>query len=197
MFSSVMDIFVHRTPNLKRLILDSNPSTAFPWTQLAHLTLVPDNMAIEKMGVLRKCTNLTSLDIRDFVMQNRNENSGLFVDLESISESPIVCSKMEVLTIRWHLPTDAPADSSKHSIFRFLSCPSLKILHLRNYYSNWCSTQSSWAHFDTFMAFSKRSSFRLTSLSIDSVPMSDSNLLHLLSRIPTLLDLTLMWNTVL
>ncbi|KAE9407388.1 hypothetical protein BT96DRAFT_131664 [Gymnopus androsaceus JB14] len=77
------------------------------------------------------------------------------------------------------------------SVFKYFKFPSLQNLHLEPSHHFISRNTSSWVHFDPFMAFVQRSSFPLTTLSIQSLALSDSNLVQLLIQVPTLSNLTL------
>ncbi|KAF9067552.1 hypothetical protein BDP27DRAFT_1328564 [Rhodocollybia butyracea] len=178
-----LDFFTRRAPKLRRLNLDSDwtgyetleiPS-AFPLAQLTHLRLdITSSVVWETLQkqVLSE-TALLSLDTEDVDWIGRN--------LESITST--TCSSIELLNVRHYW------NDTSGSIFPFLNLPSLKTLRLD------CGQDSLkrdhwWRNFDPFMAFVKRSSFPLTTLYIECLALSDSNLVYLLHHIPTLMDLT-------
>ncbi|KIK63434.1 hypothetical protein GYMLUDRAFT_41119 [Collybiopsis luxurians FD-317 M1] len=74
------------------------------------------------------------------------------------------------------------------SIFSFLRAPLLGTLHLEASNSRW--TPGSWSNIGPFLTFVQRSSCPLTTLSIKSIPLSDSDLVHLVRLVPTLHYLT-------
>ncbi|KAE9400474.1 hypothetical protein BT96DRAFT_1018860 [Gymnopus androsaceus JB14] len=172
-----LEFFISRTPNLQILNLETFPALS-PGISLEGLSCLKVNVDDHDMqaNILAQPTSISSLDIKDLVAD--------LTDLASIP--PLMFSTMETLTIRH----ESEADSTC-SIFPFFTCPSLKTLHLELTEDDECNYSSSWANFRLFMSFVQRSSFPLTILSIESLALSDSNLVHLLSYLPTLLDFTL------
>ncbi|KAE9405431.1 hypothetical protein BT96DRAFT_339384 [Gymnopus androsaceus JB14] len=172
-----VDVFVHRVLNLRVFKLQDIPEmpSAFPLAQLLHFKLDPDDMFIKQTGELSESTSLISLDVNDSV-KDLGE-----IDISSIS--PITSSTIEVLTVRHEFRPGMALPM--RSIFRFLTCPSLNTLYLDS------SSSNVPVNFEQLMVFLRRSSFRLTTLSIKSLSLSDSDLLSLLACIPTLLNLTL------
>lgn len=172
----LMNIFGPRAPNLRSLEIEGIPvgDEAFPWAQLLHLKLDPNDLTFHSTGKLIKCTSLHSLDIMNYMTGEAD-----------ILLSPRTYSTIETLIVRDICRADPLGFDS---VFPLITCPSLKTLHLQA--TRRCSS-SYWDNFNLFITFVQRSSFPLTVLSIGSLSLSDSSVVYLLSHIPTLQDLTL------
>ncbi|KAE9403309.1 hypothetical protein BT96DRAFT_936488 [Gymnopus androsaceus JB14] len=153
--------FTDMAPNLKSLRL---PGSVFPGAIQSDLQALFD-----------ASPNLTLLKIEE-VYNSRWGQVPI----------PVTSSLLKTLCI-WH----SGNAYANYSSFKFFNLSSLQTLHLEPSHHFGSLHTSSWVNFDPFMAFLQRSSFSLTTLYIQSLALSDSNLVHLLIHVPTLLQLTL------
>ncbi|KAF9032083.1 hypothetical protein BDP27DRAFT_1348742 [Rhodocollybia butyracea] len=169
--------FLGAAPNLRSLSLASTlrdvPENFSYSSQLSHLDFVPDKYHIPNL--FDRCPRLFSLRITEWLYRN-SENHKMIIS----------SSRLEILTVRhgcyW-------ADDASDSVFPFFRLPSLKALHLEPFMLM-TKGGKSWCYFDSFMAFVQRSSFQLTTFSIQQLPISDANLIDILVLLPTLQNLT-------
>ncbi|KAF9072497.1 hypothetical protein BDP27DRAFT_1320553 [Rhodocollybia butyracea] len=165
-------------PMLKELELPSGDrffNSSLPYSQLSHLNFNPelDNFR----SLFSMSPGLRSLEIAESLSSFDSDAEQYM----AMSCSPI----LELLTIHhgFHLP-------NSQSVLPFLKLPSLKSLRLKP--DSRCATRETpWASFELFVGFVHRLALQLTTLSIQSLSLTDSNLVHLLIHLPTLQDLTL------
>ncbi|KAF5337533.1 hypothetical protein D9757_015467 [Collybiopsis confluens] len=166
-------IFLARTaPNLKRLILNGDSElphlkSLSAFTQITHMDFNPDLPHLVKF--LKANPNLISLAV--------NEEAGSSSDHTA---HPQTCARMEILTVRHD-------NGVGKSVFPAMHCPTLKSLEPLDK----TPLLHAWDSYSLFMAFVRRSSFPLTTLSMKGLSLSDSNLVHVLTHLPTLVNLSI------
>ncbi|KAE9408476.1 hypothetical protein BT96DRAFT_1013511 [Gymnopus androsaceus JB14] len=176
--------FAHKAPKLHKMRVgclpvagDSFDFAGFPFSQLSHFEYRdPTHWGIEKL--FDNSPNLVSLKI--------NDRYGFF-PIGARSQEHITCPSIKTLT----LCRGRVTRNYDPTVLSYLSLPSLQNLHFAP-----SNLTGSWAHFGPFMAFLSRSSPPLTTLMIQSLNLSDSNLIRILAQIPTLLDLVIDDNNV-
>ncbi|KAF9045634.1 hypothetical protein BDP27DRAFT_1346595 [Rhodocollybia butyracea] len=177
--------FLDTAPNLQSLrlrdVFDGVPRVFKNYSQLSHLDFCPRWTDIQNLFEI--CPNLSSLRITE-----------LLRDCNAVGSTMIICSsRLETLAVRrggW--PSNSSAD---RLVFPLLNLPSLKTLHLET-----CKPEGNvkgrdertpeWWYFKPFMAFVQRSSFQLTTFSVQQISICDANLVHILVHLPTLQYLT-------
>ncbi|KAF9059701.1 hypothetical protein BDP27DRAFT_1340957 [Rhodocollybia butyracea] len=177
--------FLDTAPNLQSLrlgdVFDGVPRVLKNYSQLSHLDFCPRWTDIQNLFEI--CPNLSSLRITE-----------LLRDCNAVGSTMIICSsRFETLAVRhggW--PSNSSAD---RLVFPLLNLPSLKTLHLET-----CKPEGNvkgrdertpeWWYFKPFMAFVQRSSFQLTTFSVQQISICDANLVHILVHLPTLQYLT-------
>ncbi|KAF9068061.1 hypothetical protein BDP27DRAFT_1327884 [Rhodocollybia butyracea] len=166
--------FIDTAPNLQSLTwgydFEGIPNEFSYYSQLFYLDFLPNYPDIDSL--FERCPNLFSLRIPE---SWRDYNPQI-----------IACSsKLEILTVRHgeHAP--------ENSVYPLLRLPSLKALHLEIFkLRKHVKGRKSWRHFNPFIAFVQRSSFQLTTFSVQQLSISDVNLVDILVHLPTLQNLT-------
>ncbi|KAF9023998.1 hypothetical protein BDP27DRAFT_1457145 [Rhodocollybia butyracea] len=154
----------------------------FPYTQLSHLGFAPFYPRNDIPHVFDGCPNLSSLEVND--------------KWHTLSCPISRSSKVDTHSDSGYITGPYP----NRFIFSFLELPSLKTLHLKKR-CLWKEgddpnpVDKVWNNLGFFMKFVRRCSFPLITLSIETLSLSDSNLIDLLIVLPTLQDFTLDdWN---
>ncbi|KAF9019819.1 hypothetical protein BDP27DRAFT_1354837, partial [Rhodocollybia butyracea] len=174
--------FLDTAPKLQSLSLGDNldcmPQGFKYYLQLSHLDFCPDQAEIQNL--FDKCPNLVSLRVPEsWHLPN------------AVGSMTITCSsRLETLIIRhghwWNDVSDA--------IFPLLRLPSLKTLRLeksQRRVHNEGIDGKPWNNFEPFKVFVHRSTFQLTTFSMQQLTISDANLVYILFHLPTLQDLTI------
>lgn len=173
-----LEIFTGVEPKLKALRLKSRLDLSSPdhfsFASLSHLELPPSRYVIE--DVFGENSSLVSLKIPENIE-----------GMDGHESEPVSYSTVEAMSI-WH--SNIPRSGfSVISVLPYFTFPFLKTLRLEPAKKR--SFQSPWINFKPFMAFVQRSSFPLTTLHVQSLPIFDSNLVYLLIHVPTLQNLTI------
>ncbi|KIK56120.1 hypothetical protein GYMLUDRAFT_62185 [Collybiopsis luxurians FD-317 M1] len=169
-----LEFFVDRTPKLTalRLPFSAGWPENYDFRQIRHLEQSPYRIDLVKSFEI--LPNLVSL-----VVAECYEGGSPTLDWICSPFSPL-----RNLTVR-HGGISKVYLEPGYSVFPFFNFPSLEKLHLEPI--QWFERpQSFWFNFDPLMEFVRRSSFFLTTLSIKSLALSDSNLVHLLHHVPNL-----------
>ncbi|KAE9404488.1 hypothetical protein BT96DRAFT_1016305 [Gymnopus androsaceus JB14] len=165
-----------QVPSLKvlsvgRLPLQSMPN--FMWNQLTHLSLAQFHGGIK--SIFERCPELKDL----FFRQPSSHDS------VHSSTPPLIAPVVESLSLRLSQPPTFPPNIT-NVVFESLRCPSLTSLLIEateGYRCTWPRNEVN--------EFISHSSCHLTTLFIEFVPLSDTNLIDLLHLLPSLLHLTL------
>lgn len=164
-------------PQLCSLSVFSMPSVdistiQFPWKNLRCLAIRQHSAGM--WNILDKCKNLTELCF----WEEDDADGYRFLSL------PATASAIKTLTL--FVTQTTSSESLAEVVFTSITCPSLTSLLLEatdEYKRLWPN--------EALYGFISRSSCPLTTLSIKSIPLSDSGLINLLQCIPSLLHLTI------
>ncbi|KIK59143.1 hypothetical protein GYMLUDRAFT_44899 [Collybiopsis luxurians FD-317 M1] len=172
--------FINAAPRLKTLkmpLFYAFPAKQPPFSQVLHMevTLERDHVFASLGGM----PNLVSLVTKEYWRTHPLPNT-----------SCLTLPSLYSLTVhqdnRMVLPD---LDLSPLSVFPFFTLPSLKALHLEPA-EQFIPSPGFWTNFNPFIAFVQRSSFPLTTLSLNNLALPDSNLVRVLYLVPTLQNLT-------
>ncbi|KAF9077373.1 hypothetical protein BDP27DRAFT_1312293 [Rhodocollybia butyracea] len=184
--ASDLDIFTTDiAPSLSSLQLQcSIPDglTHFPFAQISHLEFRADDVDIERLFLC--FPNLVSLATEDGYNVQQS--------VQTLNPtSPRSCLTIKTLTLRHGSDLKKYPGICRRSTLPFFTFPSLRTIYLiPSEVKLHSKLETGWHNFDLFLAFVKRSSFPLTTLSVDSLAISDSSLVRLLVHLPTLQHLT-------
>lgn len=178
---SELAFFAGKTPKLKRLSQSASVvalPTGFPYAQLTTMNVKGVTGARRVQTILDKSSlNLVSLTIQDsFFPQKCQPEARTYPRLETLDVLHSFGFKGSPL-------------------YSFLQCPSLKTLRFAPLEGQ-SEADGVWDDFNPCMEFIRRSSFQLTTLQIDGLMISDSDLVVILTHVPTILNFTINddWN---
>ncbi|KAE9399361.1 hypothetical protein BT96DRAFT_1019530 [Gymnopus androsaceus JB14] len=144
----------------------------FPWKQLTQLDVAQHAEGMKTL--LEASGKLTELRLRE-------------VDGKDYFQQCAIVPLLETLSL--NLSQTSLSESLAEVAFSSMTCPSLTSL-LIEASNNYKGYKRIWPK-ESLHGFISRSSFHLSTLSIKSIPLSDSNLIDLLRRLPSLLHLTI------
>ncbi|KAF9065466.1 hypothetical protein BDP27DRAFT_54298 [Rhodocollybia butyracea] len=168
-------------PNLHTLSLLSIPvrnlsAFNFPWKQLAVVELRGNQLSGDKVQeIFEICTNLQELRFS----LSPGDHFGYFVP-------PLKAPVLEKLSII--LPHHSAYYNLGYNVFSSITCPALTFLHIEGskYFDG--KYRCTWPR-DQLKEFISRSE-HLTTLTIKSAPLADSDIIQVLIQLPSLLHLT-------
>ncbi|KAJ3725210.1 hypothetical protein C8R42DRAFT_660860 [Lentinula raphanica] len=157
--------------------LSKLPKSLFPWNQLNVLTIC--SYTEELKYLLEGPCNVTDLHFCEWA-------DGWF---KKTSTFPLLASSIQTMSLSVAASTQQESESLVDVIFSSMTCPNLTSLYIDRADID-DSYERIWPR-SLIHDFLSRSACKLTTLSIKSIPLADSNIIDILTRLPSLLHLTI------